>query len=67
MEFELNLDRDGRPCIRFIHRDKSNKLEEKILKEFIDGCTTKGMKLVKVSGFISTERTSYDTYEIRIK
>lgn len=35
-EFELNLDSNGRPCIKFRHHDKDNSLEQKALKVFLD-------------------------------
>ena len=36
VEFELNLDDNGRPCIKFRHHDKDNSLEQKSLKLFLD-------------------------------
>lgn len=34
-EFELSLDTNGKPMIKFMHSDKSESLEQKILKVFI--------------------------------
>lgn len=66
IEFELNLDCNGKPCIKFRHYDKDNSLEQKALKIFIDGVKNNGIKLVNINGFISSEGESWENYEIQI-
>ena len=65
-EFELNLDSNGRPCIKFRHYDKSSALEQKALKVFIDAVKDKGMELRNISGHIDTEGNSWENYEVQI-
>jgi hypothetical protein len=65
-EFELNLDSNGRPCIKFRHHDKSSALEQKALGIFIEAIKKNGMKLCNPSGFIDTEGHSWENYEIQI-
>lgn len=67
VEFELNLDANGSPCIKFRHYDKSNSLEQKLLKSFIDAVKSNGIILSNVSGYVDTSGVSFDNYEIRIK
>jgi len=66
-EFELNLDSNGRPCIRFRHHDKNNSLEQKALKVFLDAVKEKGCVLKNLSGYaeIGTCK-SWENYEIQI-
>ena len=66
-EFELNIDKDGRPMIKFRHHDKSNSLEQKILGIFIEAVKEKGMILINPSGSINTNGNSHENYEIHIK
>lgn len=67
-EFELNLDNDGRPCIRFKHHDKDNSLEQKTLKAFIDGVKKNGCILCSPSSYAEIGTgVSWTKYEIRIK
>lgn len=66
VEFELNLDKDGRPIIKFRHFDKSNDLEQKVLGVFVELVKENGCDLVKTGGFSNTEGTSFDNYEIKI-
>ncbi len=66
VDFELNLDCNGRPCIKFRHHDKSSALEQKTLKLFIDAVKEKGLRLLNVSGYIDTEGKSWENYEIQI-
>ena len=65
-EFELNLDSDGRPCIKFKHFDKDNSLEQKALKVFIDALKEKGAVIHNTSGYIDTNGNSWENYEIQI-
>ncbi len=67
VQFELNIDIDGRPCVIFRHHDKDNSLEQKALKVFIDAVKEKGVKLVNTNGFISTNGDSWENYELQIK
>jgi hypothetical protein len=67
-EFELNLDKDGRPCIRIKHHDKNNSLDQQALKIFIISAIEKGIKLVPVNGCLNTSNgESWENYEIQIK
>lgn len=66
-EFELNLDDNGRPCIKFRHYDKSSALEQKALKVFIDAAKAKGMELRNTSGYIDTEVNSLENYDVQIR
>lgn len=66
VEFELNLDSNGRPCIKFRHFDKHNSLEQKALKLFIDAVKEKGCTLRNPSGYIDTMGNSWENYEIQI-
>jgi hypothetical protein len=66
VEFEFTLDDDGKPCISFKHHDKSNLLEQKLLKIFIDAAKEKGIFLNKTGGLASTNGVSWDSYEIII-
>lgn len=65
-EFEFNLDRNGRPCIKFKHFDKDNSLEQKALKIFIDAVKEKGCELINIGGYIDTDGNSWENYEIQI-
>ena len=66
-EFELNISSDGQPCIRFKHHDRSNSLEQKILKILIDGIKKNGAIIENPSGFLETGTdNSYEIYEIKI-
>lgn len=66
-EFELNLDSNGRPCIKFRHYDKHSSLEQKALKVFIDAVKEKGVELRNISGYIDTEGNSWENYELQIR
>ena len=66
-EFELNLDSNGRPCIKFRHYDKDSSLEQKALKVFLDAVKEKGCELINPSGYIDTNGNSWENYEIQIR
>lgn len=66
VEFELNLDSNGRPCIKFRHYDKDSSLEQKTLKVFIDAVREKGMELRNPSGHVDTNGNSWEDYEVQI-
>lgn len=67
-EFELTIDNNGRPCIKFVHHDKSSALEQKMLKIFIDGFKARGVVLTNPCGHISVgTNNSTETYQICIK
>jgi hypothetical protein len=67
VEFELNLDDNGRPCIKFRHHDKDNSLEQKALKVFLDAVKEKGCELRNPTGYLcSSEGKSWENYEIQI-
>ena len=66
-EFELNLDSNGRPCVKFRHHDKNNSLEQKALKVFLDAVKEKGCMLKNTSGYIEMgAQQSWENYEIQI-
>jgi hypothetical protein len=66
VEFELNLDSNGRPCIKFRHYDKHKSLEQKALKVFIDAAKNEGLKIQNINGYLDTEGNSWENYEIQI-
>lgn len=66
-EFELNLDSNGRPCIKFRHHDKDNSLEQKALKVFLDAVKENGCVLKNPSGYAEMGTgKSWENYEIQI-
>lgn len=67
VEFELNIDPNGKPCIRFRHHDKNHSLEQKSLKIFLDGVKEKGCILRNPTGYLKGGTCeSWENYEIRI-
>lgn len=65
-EFELNLDSNGRACIKFRHYNNDNSLDQKILKEFIHAANN-GLRLTRTGGLFSNQTgESWDNYEINI-
>lgn len=67
VEFELSLDSNGKPCIKFIHHDKDNSLEQKTLKIFLDAVKEKGCILKNPSGYLEVGTSnSFENYEIQI-
>ncbi len=67
IQFELNIDNDGRPCIKFIHQDKDNSLDQRILGVFVNAVKEKGMCLVSPNGYTDSHGFSFEKYEIQIK
>ncbi len=67
MKFELNLDKEGRPCIKFLYYDKEESLRQKILKGFIDSANKNGIELKCISRCKGVDMHSFTTYEIQIK
>ena len=66
-EFNLNLDSNGIPCIKFRHHDKDNSLEQKALKVFLDAAKEKGCVLRNSSSYLeSGTSNSWNNYEIQI-
>lgn len=65
-EFELDIDTNGKPCIRFRHFDKDCSLDQKVLKIFIDAVKDKGCTLKNPDGYIDSDGNSWENYEIRI-
>ncbi len=66
-QFELKLDINGRPCIKFRHYDKESSLEQEVLKVFIEGANKKGIELIRSSSYRSTNGDSWEGYEIKYK
>jgi hypothetical protein len=64
-EFELTLNNAGRPCIRFIHHDKDNSLEQLTLKIMLREMLANGIKISNPSGCrkVGTDE-SFEIYEI---
>ena len=66
-EFELNIDSNDRPYIKFRHHDKDNSLEQKALNVFLDAVKEKGCVLKNISGYLeSGTSNSWENYEIQI-
>jgi hypothetical protein len=67
-EFELNIDQNGKPVIKFNHSDKDDSLEQKILGIFLQMCKQQGIEINLVSdkGAV-VESVRYNGYEIRPK
>lgn len=66
-EFELSLNNDGQPCIRFRHFDKDISLEQRTLQLFLEKAKEKGIALKNTSGFLeSGTSNSWENYEIYI-
>jgi len=66
--FELNIDTDGCPCIKFRHYEKDNSLEQNLIKAFIYEAQTNGLYLRFSRGFMeSGTDNSWSEYEITIK
>lgn len=65
VEFELNLDGNGRPCIKFRHHEKNNSLEQKALKVFLEAVKEKGCELRNPTGYIGNGDI-WEDYEIQI-
>lgn len=67
-ELELDLDSNGRPCIRIKHHDRSSNLEQKILGVFIKAAKEKGCVLKNTGGYLEVGTSnSWESYEIQIK
>lgn len=64
-EIELNIDVNGKPCIKFIHHENDKSLEQEVLKTFIKGAKTNDLKLKEISGRLS-DNENYTIYEIQI-
>ena len=67
VEFELSLDINGKPYIKFRHYDKDNSLDQKALKVFLDAVKENGCVLKNPSGHLESETSnSWELYEIQI-
>lgn len=66
VEFELNLDNNGNPCIKFRHYDKDASFEQRALKLLIDGIKEHGAELRHVSGYADTNGGSWESYELGV-
>jgi hypothetical protein len=68
-EFELTIDdKTGEPKIRFRHHDKSNEIEQKLLKIFVDKAKDKGIEVISTGGYLEGGTSnSWNYYEIKIK
>lgn len=64
-EFELSINNDGSPMIKFRHHDKDNSLEQKLLKVFIDKANKDGICLKPTGGYLETgTKNSWEDYII---
>lgn len=66
-EFELNIDKDGLPVIKFRHHDKDNSMEQNQLRRFVELAIEKGITLKNPSGYleVGTDK-SWENYEITL-
>jgi hypothetical protein len=51
-EFELSLDRNGKPCIKFKHHTRIDSLEQKLLKIFVDGVYKNGAVITSSGSYL---------------
>lgn len=65
-EFEINLDKNGNPVVRFRHLDKSTALEQQALGVFIKAVKENGVVLRNPNGYIDSEGNSWENYELQI-
>ncbi len=67
-EFELNLDSNGKPCIKFRHHVKEKSLEQKALKIFLDAIKEKGCVLKQIGSHREVvPNIMWEDFEIQIK
>lgn len=67
VEFHLNLDKDGNPCICFKHYDRHDSLEQKLLGVFLEAVKEKGCVLKNPSGYLKSGTSdSREDYQIQI-
>lgn len=67
-EIELSVDRFGKPCIKLIHHERNNSLDQKLLGAFIKIALTNGCEITEVNGSLNVGTDhSIVNYEIRIK
>lgn len=67
VEFELNIDeKTGEPIIRFRHDERSDAMEQRLLKIFVEKAKKNGILLVNPNGQISSG-SAWENYEIKIK
>lgn len=66
-EFTLTVDtKTGEPFIQFKHHDKSNAIEQKLLKVFVDKALKNGLKICNPGGYLEAGASnSWEKYEIR--
>ena len=68
VELELNIDSNGKPCVKFKHHDKDNSLDQKILGVFVDAVKEDGCELKSFGPCMETGTSvHFTTHEIRIK
>lgn len=65
--FELNLDTDGRPCIKFRHYDEDESLEQKALGIFLNAIEEKGVELKVTDNGIDKEGIIFTECELQIR
>jgi hypothetical protein len=66
-DFELNIDKEGCPCIKFKDDNKNKSLDNEVLKIFIKSANENGLCLKNLSGYIDSNGNSFENYEIQIK
>lgn len=68
-EFELTVDEvTGEPKIVFLHHDKDNSIDQKLLGVFVRQVRLNGIILVNPSGCLEIGTSnSWEKYEIKIK
>ena len=63
--FELSVNKDGNPVIKFSHHDKDSSLDQKMLNVFINKAFKNGIRINKVGGYCEIgSSVSFDKYEI---
>lgn len=68
-EFELTIDeKTGEPKIKFRHHDRSNAIEQKLLKIFVDKAKKNGVIVANTGGHLECGTSnSWEDYEVKIK
>lgn len=67
-KFELDINEEGIPCIRFLHFDRSSHLEQKLLGRFVELASKNGLWCRGTVGHLKCgTNESYEQYIIEPK
>jgi hypothetical protein len=67
VEIDLSIDeRTGEPFIKIRRHDKSQDINQKLLKLFVHGALERGLKIECVGGIASTDGDSWDDYVVSV-